>query len=106
MIIAIGTDAIEIERIRRAVDHPRWGERFRQRVFTAGEIAYCLKRARAGRVGARPAAEVARLKAPAPAAARRQARHRGRAHLGAAAVMLPVAHERAMAIGATRWHLC
>ena len=46
MIIAIGTDAIEVERIRRAVDHPQWGERFRLRVFTDGEIAYCLERAR------------------------------------------------------------
>lgn len=44
MIIAIGTDVIEVSRIARAVDHPRWGMRFRQRVFTEGEIAYCMRR--------------------------------------------------------------
>ena len=64
MIIAIGTDAIDVERIRRAVDHPQWGERFRQRVFTAGEIAYCLERARyAESFAARFAAKEAGLKA-------------------------------------------
>jgi len=64
MIIAIGTDAIEVDRVRRAVDHPQWGERFRQRVFTAGEIAYCLKRARyAESFAARFAAKEAVMKA-------------------------------------------
>jgi holo-[acyl-carrier protein] synthase len=46
MIIAIGTDIIEVERIRRAIDDPRTGKRFLQRVYTEGEIAYCLKRRR------------------------------------------------------------
>ncbi len=39
MIIAIGVDIVEIERIRAAVENPKTGERFRQRVFTQGEIA-------------------------------------------------------------------
>ena len=44
MIIAVGVDVVEVDRIKNAVDHPRWGERFRARVYTADEIAYCLKR--------------------------------------------------------------
>lgn len=44
MIIAIGVDAVEIDRIRRSVDDPRTGSRFRERVFTAAEIAYCTRR--------------------------------------------------------------
>lgn len=44
MIIAIGTDVVEVERVRRALDHARTGERFRARVYTAGEIAYCAPR--------------------------------------------------------------
>jgi holo-[acyl-carrier protein] synthase len=64
MIIAIGTDAIEVERVARAVDHPRWGARFRQRVYTAGEIAYCTRRRRnAESFAARFAAKEAVMKA-------------------------------------------
>jgi len=44
MIIAIGVDVTEVERMRRSVDHPRTGLRFRERVFTPGEIAYCVRR--------------------------------------------------------------
>jgi holo-[acyl-carrier protein] synthase len=36
MALFIGTDIVEITRIRRAVD--RWGERFLQRVYTRPEI--------------------------------------------------------------------
>jgi len=109
MIIAVGTDAIEVERVRRAVDHPRWGERFRQRVFTAGEIAYCLKRARyAESFAARFAAKEAVMKALGTGYGRgvwwrdiEVVRNSGRPtvllHRGAS--------ERAAAIGATRWHL-
>lgn len=39
MIVGIGTDLIEIERIAQSVE--RFGEAFLQRVFTPGEIAYC-----------------------------------------------------------------
>ncbi len=64
MIVAIGTDVIEVERVQRAVDHPTRGERFRRRVFTAGEIAYCLKRRRhAESFAARFAAKEAVMKA-------------------------------------------
>lgn len=44
MIIGIGIDMIDVERIRRAVDDPKTGHRFRTRVFTAGEIAYCERK--------------------------------------------------------------
>jgi holo-[acyl-carrier protein] synthase len=44
MIVGVGTDVVEVERIRRAVDHPRTGMRFRERVFTPGEVDYCMAR--------------------------------------------------------------
>lgn len=42
MIYGIGTDIVEIERMRRAVE--RWGERFLKRIFTQGEIFYCYSK--------------------------------------------------------------
>lgn len=64
MIAGIGTDLIEVERIQHAVDHPQWGERFRRRVYTADEIAYCLGRRRyAESFAARFAAKEAVMKA-------------------------------------------
>lgn len=42
MIYGIGTDIVEIERIRQAVE--RWGDRFLKRVFTEEEIAFCYGR--------------------------------------------------------------
>jgi len=39
MIYGIGVDLVQVERIAEAFQ--RWGERFRDRVFTPGEIAYC-----------------------------------------------------------------
>ena len=44
MILGIGVDISEVSRIRAAVEHPRTGERFRARVFTEDEIAYCARR--------------------------------------------------------------
>ncbi len=44
MIIAIGNDLAEVERIRAALEKPQTGNRFRDRVFTAGEQAYCEHR--------------------------------------------------------------
>jgi holo-[acyl-carrier protein] synthase len=38
-VLGIGIDLIETERIEKSLD--RFGERFMQRVFTGGEIAYC-----------------------------------------------------------------
>lgn len=39
MIVGTGTDLIEIERVRASLE--RFGARFEEKVFTAGEIAYC-----------------------------------------------------------------
>ena len=44
MIVAIGTDLAEVERIRAALENSHTGPRFRDRVFTAGEQAYCERR--------------------------------------------------------------
>lgn len=44
MIVGIGVDIVEVRRIRAALDNPQTGERFRDRVFTPGEIAYCARR--------------------------------------------------------------
>ena len=44
MIIGVGIDIIEVERIRAALDNARTGERFRARVFTPQETAYCARR--------------------------------------------------------------
>ncbi|HTW81399.1 MAG TPA: holo-ACP synthase [Terracidiphilus sp.] len=62
MIVGSGIDLIEIERIQRSVD--RFGERFLNRVYTAGEQAYCLtKRLSAESFAARFAAKEAAAKA-------------------------------------------
>ena len=109
MIIAIGTDAIEVERVQRAVDHPRWGERFRQRVFTPGEIAYCTRRRRnAESFAARFAAKEAVMKALGTGYAKgvwwrdiEVVRESGAPQL----VLHGGAAARAAALGITRWHL-
>jgi holo-[acyl-carrier protein] synthase len=44
MVIAIGNDLAEVERLRTAMENPRTGMRLRNRVFTAGEQAYCERR--------------------------------------------------------------
>jgi holo-[acyl-carrier protein] synthase len=65
MIIAIGNDLAEVDRIKAAVDDPRIGARFRDRVYTKGEQAYCESR-RAGKYqsyAARFAAKEATMKA-------------------------------------------
>lgn len=50
-----GVDAVEIPRIRRAVE--RWGQRFLDRVYTPSEQTYCRDRAErlAGRFAAKEA---------------------------------------------------
>ena len=109
MIIAIGVDLIEVERIRRAVDHPQWGARFRHRVFTAGEIAYCEKRARyAESFAARFAAKEAAMKALGSGYGDgvgwrdiEVVRTSGRPTL----VLSGGASQRAAALGAVRWHV-
>ncbi len=59
MIIGIGTDIVEILRIKRAVQ--RWGGRFLKRLFSDVEIMYCYKKrdpfpCLAGRFAAKEAA--------------------------------------------------
>jgi holo-[acyl-carrier protein] synthase len=46
MTVSLGTDLIEVERIRAALENPTIGRRFQKRVFTDTEIAYCEKRVR------------------------------------------------------------
>jgi holo-[acyl-carrier protein] synthase len=61
-IIGSGLDATEIYRIARAIE--RYGDRFVRRVFTDGEIAYCMRRRdSASSFAARFAAKEAAMKA-------------------------------------------
>jgi holo-[acyl-carrier protein] synthase len=58
-ILGIGLDATDIPRVAELLN--RYGDRFLQRVFTPGEIAYCTKRRKpaphlAGRFAAKEAA--------------------------------------------------
>lgn len=39
MIVGVGTDIVDVQRIRAAVDE--YGERFLTKIFTPTEIAYC-----------------------------------------------------------------
>jgi holo-[acyl-carrier protein] synthase len=62
MIVGTGIDIAEVPRIGRSVE--RFGERFLQRIFTAGEIRYCDSKAnRVERYAARFAAKEAAMKA-------------------------------------------
>jgi len=40
MIVGLGTDLTEIHRIEKSIE--RFGQRFLDRVYTAGEIEYCM----------------------------------------------------------------
>ena len=42
MVLGLGTDLIETERVRESID--RFGDRFLRRIYTPGEIAYCLRK--------------------------------------------------------------
>lgn len=62
MVVGLGTDLIEIERIAQSVE--RFGDRFLRRVYTPGEIAYCMrKKTSAESLAARFAAKEAAAKA-------------------------------------------
>lgn len=62
MIVGTGIDIAEVKRIAQAME--RFGERFIQRIFTAGEISYCDSKAnRVERYAARFAAKEAAMKA-------------------------------------------
>ena len=62
MIVGLGVDISEVDRIREAMS--RHGQRFIERVFTPAEIAYCNRhRNRAERFAARFAAKEAAMTA-------------------------------------------
>jgi holo-[acyl-carrier protein] synthase len=62
MIVGTGIDITEVPRIRQTIE--RFGDRFLQRIFTAGEIRYCDSKAnRFERYAARFAAKEAAMKA-------------------------------------------
>jgi holo-[acyl-carrier protein] synthase len=62
LIVGLGVDISEVDRIREAME--RHGQRFLERVFTATEIAYCSRhRNRAERFAGRFAAKEATMKA-------------------------------------------
>jgi holo-[acyl-carrier protein] synthase len=62
MIVGSGIDLVEIGRVQRSID--RYGQRFLDRIFTAAEQAYCLrKRKSAESFAARFAAKEAGAKA-------------------------------------------
>lgn len=62
MIYGIGIDLVKVKRIGEALE--RWGERFQNKVFTPGEIGYCLqKKSPSPNFAARFAAKEAFVKA-------------------------------------------
>jgi holo-[acyl-carrier protein] synthase len=62
MIYGIGIDLVRVRRVEEALE--RWGDRFRNRVYTSGEIEYCLrKRNPSPNFAARFAAKEALVKA-------------------------------------------
>jgi holo-[acyl-carrier protein] synthase len=62
MILGTGIDIVEIDRIANSID--RFGDRFLQRIFTSGEIAYCSRKKNAAEsYAARFAAKEAGAKA-------------------------------------------
>ncbi|HMK61744.1 MAG TPA: holo-ACP synthase [Dissulfurispiraceae bacterium] len=62
MIAGIGTDIVEIDRIRQAVG--KWGDRFVKRIFVESELSYCYsKRDPFPSLSARFAAKEAAVKA-------------------------------------------
>ena len=64
MVVGLGVDVCDIARIRRALERPT-GERFKTRIFTPGERAYCeqRRRGRFASYAARFAAKEAAMKA-------------------------------------------
>jgi holo-[acyl-carrier protein] synthase len=62
MLVGTGIDLVEIRRIEQSIE--RYGDRFLQRVFTSGEIAYCRRKKQSGEsFAARFAAKEAAAKA-------------------------------------------
>jgi holo-[acyl-carrier protein] synthase len=115
MVIGIGVDIIEIDRIRAALENPKTGERFRQRVYTAEEIDYCSRRRRsfesfAARFAAKEAAikalgqfaawhEIEVVRKDGPPSLHLHGRARTRAtELGVQRVFLSLSHSQNLAI--------
>jgi holo-[acyl-carrier protein] synthase len=42
MVLGLGTDLIETRRVQESIE--RYGQRFLERIFTEGEIAYCMRK--------------------------------------------------------------
>jgi holo-[acyl-carrier protein] synthase len=62
VIVSVGLDATDIHRVNETLR--RFGDRFLQRIFTGGEIAYCMRRRNpAPHLAARFAAKEAAMKA-------------------------------------------
>jgi holo-[acyl-carrier protein] synthase len=62
MVLGLGTDLIETERVHESMN--RFGDRFLERIFTVGEIAYCTRKKNAAEsFAARFAAKEAAAKA-------------------------------------------
>ncbi len=62
MIVGLGTDLIETKRVEESI--VRFGDRFLERIFTVGEIAYCQRKKNAAEsFAARFAAKEAGAKA-------------------------------------------
>src|ERR1700729_3928158 len=108
MVIGMGTDLIETRRVQESID--RFGERFLERIFTAGEIAYCTRKKNAAEsFAARFAAKEAGAKALGTGISRgvswrefevrRETSGRPTLHLGGRAA------ELAEAMGVRRVHL-
>ncbi|MBM4245991.1 MAG: holo-[acyl-carrier-protein] synthase [Deltaproteobacteria bacterium] len=110
MVIGTGVDLAEIDRIERALA-ARHGERFRTRVYTAGEQRYCESRGRgrAQSYAARFAAKEAVMKALGVGWGRHAAWHEievVRARAAAPHVVLSgAAAETARRLGIVRWSL-
>ena|ERR1700747_3537360 len=62
MVLGMGTDLIETRRLQQSIE--RFGDRFLERIFTDGEIAYCRRKKNAAEsFAARFAAKEAAAKA-------------------------------------------
>ena len=62
MLLGLGTDLIETRRVLQSID--RFGDRFLERIFSPGEIAYCVRKKNAAEsFAARFAAKEAGAKA-------------------------------------------
>lgn len=108
MIVSVGVDAVEIDRIQALLE--RSGERFERRVFTSAESDYCLSRQRpAESFAARFAAKEAVMKCLGTGWAQgtgfRQIEVRRGAGGAPTLALDGAAAEVAAARGIRRWHL-